>query len=142
MKSSYQQPRSESTHELETAWGDLLDVWTWTHFATLTFARPVGEEGARLEFGRWIRRLQQRSRGKVGRFYAAERGSGGLLHLHALIEASLPPEAAQAAWLAGRAEVVPYDRTRGARFYVTKGIGTSDLMYEFLPLSKASPRSG
>jgi hypothetical protein len=140
MRPTYQQSWSKSTpKQLTSEFGDWLGKWNWTHFATLTFALSATEGSGRAQFLRWIRRLQQRSGGPVGWFYAFERGLGGSLHLHALLEAPLPAKAAQAAWSAGRAEVVPYDRDRGARYYIAKDIWTSGLDYDMhLPFPAAA----
>lgn len=139
MRPDYQQSWSKSTpKQLATEFGDWLGQWNWTHFATLTFRYPASEASGRAQFLRWIRRLQQRSGGPVGWFYAFERGLGGSLHLHALVEAHLPPKAVQATWSGGRAEVVPYDRDRGARYYIAKDIWASGLEYDFEPLAEAA----
>lgn len=112
---------------LRYAWGEWLGPIPWSHFATLTFAREPTIEGALRQYRRWIRRLEQRAQRKVYSFRVAERSGGGILHYHALILGTdaLSAPAIQLAWSAGRAQVSPYDASRGAAYYVSKDVATS-----------------
>lgn len=111
-------------------WGASLT--NWSHFATLTSTTAVGEEAAIAGAKRWVRRLEGRVQGPVDHFIAVERGGGGLLHSHVLVAGTehLTAETLKQSWMEGRSDVQPYDSSRGAWSYVTKGIGADVVDYD------------
>lgn len=115
------------------------------HFVTLTFRYPTRAETAIREVHRWIQRVGQRAKHKIGWFYALERRAAGHLHLHALVVGtqSLPERALETAWRCGRADASRYDPTRGASYYVTKDVGFTIEHYDIARPSKfAVPPDG
>ena len=125
------------------AWLHTLAPWLW--FGTFTFDRLVSANGARYWFNRYLDWLASASGRPPQAFRADEYGArNGRLHLHALIAgvslgalfepgslpaycgARLPPGkkgrtcCATHALGCGYARVFPFDRDKGASFYVSK----------------------
>ena len=126
-----EQARIQLRPSVRKAWGDWVASMPWTHFATLTFANESSEARAKREFGRWIRWLEQRSRHPVGYVLAIERGRGGWLHLHALVDCDdLSAATLRLTWHAGRSDVRDYDPKLAAAHYVTKEIAGSVIDYD------------
>ena len=121
-------------------WGNFLEQlgekYPWDWFGTFTFSDPsVSADGAHY----WFRRYLAEAKGftKPYAFRADEYGGRtGRLHLHALVGnvahllpfcgERLPPKkwGVNCCWLhrwpCGHARILPYDPSRGARFYVAK----------------------
>jgi hypothetical protein len=126
-------------HATEVA--KFLDNFEWDHFVTLTTRRPITEENiARLFKDRFIRKLAFTARCPIPYFYAVEGGdaTGGYPHLHALISGSkgVSIEQVRRAWQAGVTDARRYEASRGAAYYVTKGIIASPDQYN---LSRRMP---
>jgi hypothetical protein len=128
--------REELTEIMGTWLGDLAP---WDAYATWTFSRIVSAHGAMFWAKQHIAWLQRAAEVPVYGFVAAERGgSGGLVHLHALLgnvkhmqffcgEKPTLRDFKQKcclvhAWPCGYARVFPYDPTLGAKHYVAKYI--------------------
>jgi hypothetical protein len=106
------------------AWGGFLHEFAWDHCATLTFRYPVQRDIAIKELcDRFLRRLGRNAQRPIACFWAIERG-GGQLHIHALIAGTVKLASAgiYSAWQAGYSKVSQYDPSRGAAWYVTKGL--------------------
>jgi hypothetical protein len=118
---------------LLAAWGEFLDRYDWSMFATLTFSSPATEERARDALRKWLRRVEQRVGCGVAAYYVAERSRAGLLHFHALCySARGHADDYRSAWTFGRAEVEPHRRLLGGRYYVVKEMLTPWLeFYDF-----------
>ena len=114
-------------------WGEWLSEFSWDHFVTLTFRYPVSDEAATREVRRWIRRLEQRAQGRIGRFLVFETDAGGDIHVHAHLEGTskLAEGHVRSTWRSGISEACPYDPNRGASHYVSKRMSSSDLIWEF-----------
>lgn len=112
-------------------WAQYLDRYSWDAFASLTFAQPRSPDGARRQFERWIRRVEQRVQDRVDWFLVVESSPAGVVHVHALCGARSRPDARefQEAWTFGRAEVEAYDPGRGARFYLSRKIPTERVLH-------------
>lgn len=116
-------------------------------FGTFTFSEPVSPATAHY----WFRRYLAWAKGLTEpyAFRADEYGpGGGRLHLHALVGnvahlapycgESLPPRqwGCSCCWLhrwpCGYARILPYDPTKGARYYVAKYVSKTLGDYEFI----------
>jgi hypothetical protein len=106
------------------AWGAYLHEFSWDHFATLTFRYPQSVDTAIREILNWVRHLSKDTQRPIPCFYAIERGASGWLHVHMLTAgtASLTVEKMRKAWRAGISRIEVFDQTRGAAWYVSKGL--------------------
>jgi hypothetical protein len=121
-------------------WGNWLSEYAWDHFVTLTTRDSVSEQRLKMEFVNcFVRRLDQVAQQQTGYFYAVECTTTGHSHLHALTwcGGKLTCEQIKRAWKLGRRQVVPYDPSRRAAYYVTKTIG--DASYDHYGISKRLP---
>jgi hypothetical protein len=113
-----------------------LERWTWCWFATLTFRYETHPEKAMKIFHHWINNLNRsifgcrytrRPTEGVIWALALEYQRRDVVHFHALI-GGIPESVSKAYWahlwkkMAGHAKILTYDPTKGARFYVSKGI--------------------
>ncbi len=124
--------RESARLKMRRSWGEWLGRFSWHHFGTLTFSNEVSIENALRQFRRWIRRLELRTQNAVPWFMVVERGSAGLVHVHALTwgTASIGAAAVDGAWRGGRSEVSTYDPRKGAAYYVSKQIGDDVVEYD------------
>jgi hypothetical protein len=107
-------------------WGVFLSMFRWSYFATFTAKQRITERHMRHEFAQWIRRQERVSQGPVHWFAVVEYDAiGEQPHIHALVAAppSLSAVEAERSWHFGRAQVLPYDRQRGAAYYLPKTFG-------------------
>jgi hypothetical protein len=119
--------------------------WDW--FGTFTFSDLVSPAGAHYWFGRYLTSAAGMT--KPYAFRADEYGPrGGRLHLHALVGnvAHLTPFCGEPMpprhwnrpccwlhrWPCGYARILPYDPTKGARYYVAKYCSKALGDYEFI----------
>jgi hypothetical protein len=106
------------------AWGEWLNEYPWDFFCTLTFRQRVATCEATKEGQLWIRRIGQRSAGKVYYHGVLEKSRRRRCHLHFLIQTK--GRAGEAAirnvWRSGLSDVQVYDPERGACWYITKGV--------------------
>ncbi len=134
-----------SATSLAAAWGEYLAPYDWNHWLTLTFASPrppdlggpvrlgparpgperpgPSPDYAHREFGRFVRRLEDRGGGPVWWFRGDELGERlGRLHLHALLGGTggLLESSVGREWQAGFSVVKRYDPALGAAHYLTK----------------------
>ena len=114
--------------QLPAAWGEFL-TRDWSHFATLTMNRsgsgPVPTEAAlRGELRRFLDRVHSMVNQEPQYAAVMEGLRVGNGHWHLLIAdcGYLSPSKVRRAWKAGVAEVEPYDPSRGAAYYLAKGI--------------------
>lgn len=148
------QPKAADGRSLPETWGDWLNGYDWSHWATLTFApyqRPskpgLGPpkddatknkpgpppDYAHRAFNRFISGLSCRSGQGVWWFRGDEFGERlGRLHLHSVIGGAdrVPPEALARAWRDGFAQVERFDPEKGAAHYVTKYVTKGLADYE------------
>lgn len=131
----------------QDVYGDWLDGYDWTHWATLTFSRAPTLAGAR----RWTERALEKH-GVHSAFWATEKGYYGRWHVHALLDcerrdglsvvrARLEPSAAAdetaqalATWWRrhlGIERTERYDPGRGAVSYVSKYVTKSLSDYDW-----------
>ena len=97
----------------------------WQVFATLTFESEVDEPSAATEFERYVRRMEQRSLGRVSYFaVAAKSPVFGRVHVHAVMgfRRRPPAMAYRKAWLAGLAKVNQYDERLGGHHYIANHV--------------------
>jgi hypothetical protein len=97
----------------------------WDAFATLTFENEVDEPTAAREFERYVRRLEQRSLGRVRYFaVAAKSPAFGRVHVHAVIGFRRQPSASarRRAWLAGIATIERFEAGRGGDRYIASHV--------------------
>jgi hypothetical protein len=120
------------SHDARHAWGEWLGGFSWDHFATLTFVYDSQAEAALREFGRWIRRLEQRAQRRVSWFFALEPDSGGQLHIHVLLAGTdrVGVGGLRGAWLNGKSHIARYQSHGGAARYVTKFLGSKCAGYD------------
>lgn len=147
------------SNQLSHEWGKWLHGYRWDHYVTLTFGRkrrlessalpkgmapevekqsrafqfrqPSQETAARL-FRQWLREVERKAQKGVSWFCATETSPAGMLHLHLLLGGTerLSATTLDRAWRNGRTHAEPYDQGRGATYYVTKYIGTSQVEYD------------
>lgn len=122
------------------AMGQWLDsLGGWDAFATLTFGPKFGDTGpspdrAMYHFRKWYRDMG-RARPRPA-FVAVEKGSaGGRVHLHGLfgpLGSGVPRKAAWRSWFDryGRAQILPFDPTLGAPYYVAKYVSKEPLHWD------------
>ena len=115
---------------LRSGWGDFLERFHWSHFGTLTFRQERSQQSAVRDFRRWVRRVEQRSGGRVDWMFAVEPTYTGAAHVHCLLNTTKETtvEKLRDAWQAGFSKIVRYDRARGARHYLMKNVGTDGLL--------------
>lgn len=116
---------------LREGWAHFLDGFEWDWFGSLSFRQPQTPEAAQRRFAGWVRRVEQRSCGAVNWFYVIENSPAGLAHVHCLAKThrSISVSDMRGAWsLNGFADIVRYDPSRGARFYLVKEVGTARLL--------------
>lgn len=133
LQSSSQAAQQAAWLQTRRAWGNWLGQVNWSHFCTLTFRYPHGQEAALAKFRHWIRQVEQRAQQPLGWFQVLERGAAaGLWHLHVLLWGTthVPNEGLMEAWSYGRAHASMYDSRRGASYYVTKEVGTDVVDYD------------
>jgi hypothetical protein len=121
---------SSSLPLLQREWGDFLRYRDWDWFVTLTFPDRVHPEQGNRRWRAWIHSLEQSEfRTLHGQLLiwirATEIQSRGVLHYHALLAnvPGIPPFVAMRLWeqiSSGFARVLPYDRRRGACYYIAK----------------------
>jgi len=143
-------------NELVQAFGSWLSgLAVWDHFCTWTFASPVTVAGALSAARRHMEDLQVLSAHQNGLIqpvgavvFTGQGGKGGLVHLHALTASTrllrafcgerLPPRTwgqqccMVHAWRYGYARCLPYDRRRGAGYYVAKYVAKATGEWEFM----------
>lgn len=102
--------------------GGWLGKKPWTHFVTMTFAKPVTWISAVRQIGRFLKAMVM----VKAWVWFVEKGRGtGRVHCHALVrvDPKLSKKGFARAWNRGRAEVEDYDPDRGAAFYLAKSYG-------------------
>lgn len=119
--------------ELTEAWGEWLGKWPWQLWSTLTFKQEQSHNSATRAFRNFAQWLQKDSP-SAGWFCAHEIGDYGRLHLHALLGGLGPHVSVNMLWRwwfdrYGRAQLLPYDPTRGAAFYISKYVVKGDLSH-------------
>ena len=88
------------------------------------------------EFGRYVRRLEQRSRGRVRYFaVAAKSPVSGRVHVHAVMgfASRLPIAACGGAWRAGHSKVTRYDGGLGGGGYIARHLGIEGAEVDLRP---------
>ena len=138
---------------INTAWGLWLEEHEWDYWATLTFRDAYSGDAATRAFDRlirWGRRLAP----DLGYFVGHEVGKLGRLHLHALFSGAVDVDQVGVLnsqglrskdiwhwWFKryGRAQVLPYDPTRGAAAYVSKYVTKEMGHYDVANLRGADP---
>lgn len=107
------------------AWGEFLSRWAWDWFVTLTFREPVPSFRAYRLFRKFVRDVEKAAGLPIAWFLAFEYGPrGGRLHLHVLM--LNVGHLHRLYWMdewnrrAGYARILPFERGRGAAYYVAK----------------------
>jgi hypothetical protein len=132
-----------NARELQDEMGKWLgQLAPWDVFSTWTFSRITQVGGAMFWARRHLRHLEETAGLPIYAFVGVERGgSGGLVHLHALVgnvghvkaycNDKLPPGVwgrrccMLHSWPCGMARVLPYDPALGASYYVSKYVTKS-----------------
>lgn len=126
-----------------SAWGEHLHSFRWAHFATLTPTFP-DISAAKLErqfHNHFIRNLARAIGRPVPWFYAMERSSGGVLHVHALLAntEALPVAELRRHWTLGFTEIERYSFTGAAAWYAVKELRRSNESWERWDVSPRLP---
>jgi hypothetical protein len=123
----------ESALALRRAWGEHLNQYQWSVFATLTNGWGASRERLSREFRRFTHRLQRQEKTNISWFYVIEGGSTMLSHIHALIYApSLNTGVIASQWRVGLTHVRRYEQRLRVGHYMTKQIlGTNE--YDLSP---------
>jgi len=107
--------------------GDWLSAYPWEAWCTLTFrAGQFSPEAATRAANRWLAWARREGSPEIAYFIGHEcGGQTGRLHLHGLIGNLGSCVARKALWREwftryGRAQILPYDPTKGAAHYVSK----------------------
>ena len=111
--------------------GDWLSVYQWFWFFYGTFRYPPKSDDVCLHaFRCWVDQLRRRG---LSPYYFVVVERRDQRHVHALLGNIVVPEAFAAGarrwardrwWVNGRADLVPYDPSRGGCYYLTKCFGT------------------
>lgn len=119
--------------EIRQATGEWLNKLPWDWFFTGTFKEAVCDFTAVNRFKRWVRCIAEEETAKPTCFYALEYGKGlrETPHVHALIQLNkgglfeIRRDTYWKLWfdINGRNQIKPYDKGRGAGYYLTKYIG-------------------
>lgn len=123
---------------LADAWGEWLGSFDWDAWCTLTFREPYSADAADRAFRRWAQWIEKENP-RFGYFVGHELGGiGGRLHLHALLGGLEEGCSRRALWKRwhdkhGRAQLLPYDREKGAAFYVSKYVTKEIGHYDIQP---------
>ena len=128
---------------LQQSLGRWLSTFRWDCWCTWTFDERFGPTGPSPDrclyhTRRWVEHVPG---APVGYFVAVERGTGGRVHSHGLLR--LPDgftPSRKSLWGSwrdryGRSRVLPYDRERGAAYYVAKYITKEPLGWDVGGLS-------
>jgi hypothetical protein len=116
--------------QLSDLWGKFLSRIPWEYFATLTFdpsrVFPVDRELADIEAFWWCGFVGHVLRRPLGWAYAAERGTNGQWHAHALIVGAgvSQLDVASDAWRArnGIVDIQSVHDSSGIAFYASKSV--------------------
>ena len=153
MRHERKSPRSQTVphmrfgvHERETqsglllrrALGHWLSAFEWDCWCTWTFDSRFGPDGPSpdrclVHTRRWVEHIPGP---RVGYFIAVERGRGGRVHSHGLLRLGDSPAPTRkslwGSWKSryGRCRILPYDRERGAAFYIAKYITKEPLGWD------------
>jgi hypothetical protein len=118
---------SPTRRQLREAWGQFLSQFQWDWFVSLTFREVIPTFRAYRMAGRLLRDLERDAGAPVYWFRADEYGERfGRFHMHLLVGnvASLHRLYWMDEWnrRAGYARILPFEKTKGAVFYVAKYI--------------------
>jgi len=123
--------------DLTEPWGTWLGSKGWDWYATMTFGVWIHPDQAAQRYDEWARQLYAEVGQPMEHARALEWQKRGVVHFHALIwnvRRSTTRKAWEAKWEEigeGWCAVYPYDRARGARFYLGKYVskgGEVDLL--------------
>lgn len=131
---------------LRIALGEWLQGFPWDCWCTWTFDARFGVDGPSpgrclYHTRRWIEHLPGPP---CAYFIAVERGFGGRVHSHGLLRLPDPPTPRRKdlwrSWFEryGRNRVLPYDRERGAAYYIAKYITKEPLGWDVGGLPRSS----
>jgi hypothetical protein len=110
----------------EPAWVAGLGKWMrrdWHHFASLTTPHHCSRHALVHQFkDKFVRRLARSAQHSIGWFYVIEESADLRPHIHALLwrTSGLPIRRLRGAWDLGITDVVRYDPSRGAAYYMVK----------------------
>ena len=115
--------------ELRDAFGEWLHLYIWDWFATFTFNRAQSLDTAWHAFRNYINKVKP----DANHFTVLE-GEKNTLHVHSLLGnmGGLEKDIIEASWKQkhGIAQVLPYDKERGARYYMTKSINSDKVDWD------------
>jgi hypothetical protein len=117
-----------SRNRVSEEFAKFFDRFEWDHTICLTFKGRLGEETARKMVENWLRHLNQMAQRRVGYAVSRERGAGGRIHFHVVIEGTqkLRKREVARSWRHGIASVAKFDRAQGGLSYLTKDLGRED----------------
>ena len=128
--------------KVREGYGTWLSKYPWQLWCTLTFRYAPSSASALRSYRRWLNRSGLWLGGLPYSFVGTEEGRlFGRVHLHALIGVGRCNDSLQIdrEWLwstwyqsYGRALILPYDRSKGASFYISKYITKELGDYEVL----------
>jgi len=117
----------EKIKSLKDTWSEWLNGYNWDWWVTLTFRDKVITKTANRKWNRWLRGLENELNDELGYFRVTElQKRRQVLHFHALMlnMQGLRRLTWMDEWnrIAGYARIYPYDKTRGAHYYLCKYI--------------------
>lgn len=131
---AHAQVSEATTNAAAIGWSEWLDMWRWTHNATISFSRPLSDRAPMLLLREWIHRLGLQAGRPVSWFVAIDDGSMGRPHLRVLLNAPLTlKEIADARQREG-IEVAPNDDQKGTIDFCAGAFsgGTVDIDFEMV----------
>jgi len=114
-----------NSKRIRDSWVKFLSQYPWEWFVTLTFPQFISLRRANRFWNRWLRKMEKKLNSAPGYFRVTEYQQRGVVHFHALMFGvkSLRRLTCMDRWTAisgGYARIRPYEKNRGAEFYLTK----------------------
>lgn len=110
---------------LKESWSTFLNKFCWDWWVTLTFRDKQTTKSANRKWNKWLRGLEKELDDQVGYFRVTEVGRvANRLHFHALMLNLRGVR--RLSWMdewdliAGYARIFPYEKTKGANYYLCK----------------------
>ena len=110
---------------LKESWSTFLNNFNWDWWVTLTFRNKQSTKTANIKWNKWLKRLENEIDNKVGYFRVTElQRPRNCIHFHALMLnlKGVRRLTWKDEWdlIAGYARIYPYDKSRGASYYLCK----------------------
>lgn len=118
---------------LMQAFGETLSQYRWEYWLTLTTELPIKNSQVRSIINELLKYLKVPKKASI--FWVSEWFSSGLSqHIHALIITGQPKEKLESYWKKrfGLINIVEYDPTKSAAFYIAKYMKNPSNDYDFI----------